>query len=165
MPQDILFKTEDYVFSYRVAGILVKDGRVLLQKPSNDPGYAFPGGHAQLGETNAQTLEREFQEEIGAKIIVGQLAWIGEIFFSWGNRPCHQICLYYQVSLADEDSIPAAGRFQGIEKAEGESFYMDFTWVDIDCVSEIDLYPVQAKALLQHGFEKPEHFVYRETEA
>ena len=30
---------------------------------------------------------------------------IGEIYFPWGKRPCHQICLYYNVHLAD-DSIP-----------------------------------------------------------
>ena len=29
---DILFKTEDWVFSYRVAGICVHNGKVLLQK-------------------------------------------------------------------------------------------------------------------------------------
>ena len=29
---DILFKTEDRVFSYRVAGICVQDGKVLLKK-------------------------------------------------------------------------------------------------------------------------------------
>lgn len=33
---DILFKTDDYVFSYRVAGICIQNGRVLLQKPTND---------------------------------------------------------------------------------------------------------------------------------
>lgn len=32
---DILFKTDDYVFSYRVAGICIQNGRVLLQKPTN----------------------------------------------------------------------------------------------------------------------------------
>ena len=40
---DILFKTEGYVFSYRVAGICIKHGRVLLQKPANDDGFAFLG--------------------------------------------------------------------------------------------------------------------------
>lgn len=40
---DILFKTDDYIFSYRVAGICVQNGKVLLQKPTNDDGYAFPG--------------------------------------------------------------------------------------------------------------------------
>lgn len=58
---DILFKTDEYVFSYRVAGICIQNGKVLLQKPSNDTAYAFPGGHVAFGETNAQTLVREFQ--------------------------------------------------------------------------------------------------------
>jgi ADP-ribose pyrophosphatase YjhB (NUDIX family) len=61
---DILFHTENYVFSYRVAGILINDGKVLLQKPKDDDGYAFPGGHVAFGETNAETLYREFREEI-----------------------------------------------------------------------------------------------------
>ena len=96
---DILFKTENYVFSYRVAGICVRDGKVLLQKPTNDNGYAFPGGHVEFGETNAEALIREFKEEIGADIRVGDLKWAAEIFFPWGNKPCHQICLYYDIVL------------------------------------------------------------------
>ena len=98
---DILFKTEDGVFSYRVAGICVQNGKVLLQKATNDPGFAFPGGHAAFGETNAETLKREFKEEIGGDISVGELKWVGEVFFPWGNRPCHQICLYYSVEITD----------------------------------------------------------------
>ena len=78
---DILFKTDEYVFSYRVAGICIHNGKVLLQKPTNDTAFAFPGGHVELGETNAQTLIREFKEEIGVDITVGDLKWVGEIFF------------------------------------------------------------------------------------
>ena len=88
---DILFHRENYVFSYRVAGILLHKSSVLLQKPTNDTVYAIPGGHVALGETNAQTLEREFKEEIVADITVGELKWVAEIFFPWGDKPCHQI--------------------------------------------------------------------------
>ena len=69
---DILFRTDEYVFSYRVAGICIQNGKVLLQKPDNDTAFAFPGGHVTLGETNAQTLIREFKEEIGVDISVVQ---------------------------------------------------------------------------------------------
>ena len=55
---DILFKTDDYIFSYRVAGICVQNGKVLLQKPTNDSGYAFPGGHVAFGETYSDTHKR-----------------------------------------------------------------------------------------------------------
>jgi len=44
MNQDILFKTDDFVFSYRVAGLLIKNNKVLLQRPISDTGYAIPGG-------------------------------------------------------------------------------------------------------------------------
>ncbi len=83
---DLLFQTEDFVFSYRVAGICIHDGMVLLQKPTNDEEFAFPGGHVAFGETHEQTLIRECKEEIGADISVGALKWIGEIFFPWGGK-------------------------------------------------------------------------------
>ena len=47
---DILFRTDEYVFSYRVAGICIQNGKVLLQKPDNDTAFAFPGGHVTLGK-------------------------------------------------------------------------------------------------------------------
>ena len=41
---DILFKNPDFVFSYRVGGILIHNGKILLQRPKNDD-YAIIGGH------------------------------------------------------------------------------------------------------------------------
>ena len=70
---DILFRKDDWIFSYRVAGIAVCDGKVLLQKPTNENSFAFPGGHVSFGETNEETLLREFKEETGAEISVGEL--------------------------------------------------------------------------------------------
>ena len=35
---DILFCTDSYVFSYRVAGVCIQNGKVLLQKPADDDG-------------------------------------------------------------------------------------------------------------------------------
>ena len=108
---DILFHTDKFVFSYRVAGILLHNNKILLQKPTNDTKYAIPGGHVEFGETNAQTLTREFKEEIDVDITVGALKWVAESFFPWGDKPCHQICLYYEVALNDETQIPLDGVF------------------------------------------------------
>ena len=41
---DILFKQDDFVFSYRVGGVLIRDGKILLQRPKDDD-YAIIGGH------------------------------------------------------------------------------------------------------------------------
>lgn len=48
---DILIRITDYVFSYRVAGILIRDGKVLLQKLSNDTRDAFSSGHVVFSQT------------------------------------------------------------------------------------------------------------------
>ena len=45
----------------------------------------------------------KFFEEIGVKISVGDLKWVGELFFPWGKKSCHQICLYYVVELQAGD--------------------------------------------------------------
>lgn len=69
---DILFHTTDYIFSYRVGGILLQDNKILLQKPQNE-GYSIIGGHVAFGETTEETLRREFKEELGADIVVNNL--------------------------------------------------------------------------------------------
>lgn len=159
---DILFKTDDAVFSYRVAGICVENGKVLLQTTTGeDRSFAFPGGHVAFGETNAQTLVREFKEEIGADIRVGDLKWVAEVFFPWGNKPCHQICLYYMVEIQNPE-IPRDGAFLGREHIEGRSFDLEFHWVPLEQAGQIELYPTNAKELLAVLEDGVQHFVYRE---
>ena len=53
---DILFKTDDYIFLYRVGGVLIHNGKVLMQNAEGDDGYAFIGGHVAFGETTDETL-------------------------------------------------------------------------------------------------------------
>lgn len=159
---DLLFKMEEGVFSYRVAGICLRNGRVLLQTTTGeDRSFAFPGGHVSFGETNEQTLIREFREETGLDIRVGELKWVAEIFFPWGEKTCHQICLYYLVEVQDE-SVTAEGKFIGREQLEGRNFDLKFHWVPIEQVKKLEVYPVQAAALLEKLDEGVQHFIYRE---
>ncbi|MGN0629198.1 MAG: NUDIX hydrolase [Oscillospiraceae bacterium] len=159
--RDILFKTEDGVFSYRVAGICVQSGKVLLQKPENDDSFAFPGGHAAFGETNAETLIREFKEEIDADISVGELKWVAEVFFPWGDRPCHQICLYYMVKIED-GRTPKDGVFTAKEHIDGRRFDMEFHWVPMEELHSIKVYPTNCRKLISSLDGGVEHFVYKE---
>lgn len=162
MCKDIIFKTDEYVFSYRVAGLLLHNGKVLLQRPQNDTAYAIPGGHVALGETNEETLVREFKEEINADIKVDKLKWVGELFFPWGDKPCHQICLFYSVLLTDNTIIPLNGTFWGTEQLEDKSFKLEFSWIDIKDIKTIELYPIEAKKYIAEGVSKVKHFVYKE---
>ena len=159
---DILFKTKDWVFSYRVAGICVQGGKVLLQTTTGeDRSFAFPGGHVSFGETNADALIREFREEIGADITVGDLKWVAEVFFPWGTKPCHQICLYYLVEIQNP-KIPREGCFTAKEHLEGCRFDLEFHWIPLEDVKNLEVYPTQTPELLQHLDEGVQHFIYQE---
>ena len=158
---DILFRTEEYVFSYRVAGICMQNGKVLLQKPTNDTAFAFPGGHVAFGETNEQTLMREFREEIGADISVGELKWVGEVFFPWGNQQCHQICLYYMVEVP-AGHIPVEGMFMGKEQIEERKFNLEFHWIPMEELKNIEVYPTNVVGLMNRMDHSVQHFIYRE---
>ncbi|MCE5168364.1 GNAT family N-acetyltransferase [Paenibacillus profundus] len=157
--QDILFKTEKHVFSYRVAGLLMQNDKILLQRPNNDTGYAFPGGHVSFGETHEETLIREFKEEMGVNIKVGSLKWVGELFFPWGNKDCQQICLFYLISLADETEIPLSGSFWGTEQLENQTFKLEFSWMPLSDILKTELYPIESKQLLTKYSDTVEHFI------
>lgn len=100
MSRDLLFKTDDFIFSYRVAAIIKYGGKVLLQRPSDSDEYSFPGGHVAYRETNAETLIREFGEETGLHIQVGNLLWVGEIFFHGTLSPAIRSVCSMKLSAA-----------------------------------------------------------------
>jgi ADP-ribose pyrophosphatase YjhB (NUDIX family) len=160
--KDILFRADNYIFSYRVAGILIIDNKILLQKPVNDNGFAFPGGHVAFGETNAETLIREFKEEINFDINIGELKWVGEIFFSWDKKPCHQICLYYSIKFENNNIIKSFDKFTGNEYIEKTNFDIEFHWIPIDEINKIEIYPKNASELLKDYDKGIKHFIYKE---
>ena len=149
MKQDILFRTDDFIFSYRVGGILIRNDKILLQRPKDDD-YAIIGGHVACLETTADTLKREFEEELHARIETGELLAIGEIFFPWGQKPCHQICLYYEVRLA-ENGIPLPGTYHGYDELDHERIDLDFCWVPLEELRKgLAVYPME---LIPHILE------------
>ena len=121
---DILFDAAWGRFSYRVAGLAVREGRLLVQRAQGDPCLSVPGGHVAFGETGAQTLRREFREELGLEIEVGPLAAVGEVFFRW-NGPCQQIGLYYTVNFPGEP-------WEGLRYSLDSPEKVGFLWVPVE---------------------------------
>ena len=52
-----------------IKGVLLLEGRVVLVKNPRDE-WELPGGRADAGEAHAQTLAREFAEELAVAIAV-----------------------------------------------------------------------------------------------
>lgn len=161
MGRDILFNAGDFIFSYRVGGLLIRNNKILLQKPKNDD-FAIIGGHVSCLETTAETLKREFEEEIHAKIEIDNLFAVGEVFFPWGQKPCHQICLYYKVHLLNDD-IPLDGSFNGYDNLDNKRIDLDFCWVPLeDLKNGLKVYPLELVPYILNDNNKIIHFVSKQ---
>ena len=160
--KDILYKEDDFVFSFRTGGILIRDGKILLQKPVDDD-YAIIGGHIARMEITEETLVREFKEEVHADIRIDELMAVGEIFFPWGERQCHQVCFYYKVSLADETQIPLDGVFKGYDSLDNERIDLDFCWVPVEELKKgLKVYPTELIPYILEPGNEIVHFISRQ---
>ncbi|MEK4007043.1 NUDIX hydrolase [Paenibacillus sp. FSL H3-0333] len=61
----------------KVAWIYVVDGKVLGARSKGKDTYYFPGGKREPGETDAQTLVREIEEELSVQILPETIAEFG----------------------------------------------------------------------------------------
>ena len=155
MAEDILFQQADWMFSYRVSAILWRDGKLLVQRTLGDQGYALPGGQVSFGEYSQKTLARELMEETGAAVNVGRLCAVAELFFQW-KKPCHQINLYYLAELKNPEALPAAP-FYAYDSLGRERSDLEFSWVSLEELDRIEVYPKCLKPYLK---ELPDHVVH-----
>lgn len=152
---DWLFKTEEGIYHVRIAGILIKDGKLLAQKDSSGA-YALPGGHLRFGETTAEALVREFQEELDMEIICGRLLWTEENFWRWGDRDAHNLCYYYLVQLPEGSALPEAG---AVMKDNGS---VVFDWLPIESLDGVTIFPKFLKTEIARLDDTPKHFISRD---
>ena len=135
--KDWLFKTDEYLCDLRTVGVLVHDGKLLVQRDRNGSEYAIPGGHVKIGETTVDGLIREYREETGADIKAVKLLWTEECFWEWGARQAHNIASYYLIELADGSDIPDTGEFV----SHNDNCNVVLGWMPIDQLVDITIYP------------------------
>lgn len=92
-------------FTIRVYGILVDENkRVLLSDEFIRGDYftKFPGGGLELGEGTRDCLKREFKEETGLDITVGEHLYTTDYYQQSAFNPNDQIIsIYYFVTAED----------------------------------------------------------------
>lgn len=154
MNLDVVFKTDKAVFNYRVAGIWIENGHVLLHRAVNDHNWSLPGGRVAIAEESKSSIKREFLEELNAEIKIERLVWIVENFFNYDGKDFHEIGLYYSVK-SDGNSVEFDKKpFHGIE---GEKLV--FKWTPINELKNIELYPEFLRTAINSLPHNTEHHV------
>jgi ADP-ribose pyrophosphatase YjhB (NUDIX family) len=156
---DWLFIDENRIHAFRSTGVLIKDGKILIHRADNASEYALPGGHVSWGETSAETLVREYKEELGVDISVDRLIWVEEVFWKWGARKAHSICHYHLVNLNDPSQISNEGVFRSLASDESR---LIFQWVDVKELHNYKIYPVFLKDKIVDMTDGIEHFITRD---
>lgn len=153
---DAVFKVEEGIFNYRVAGVLIENDHVLLHKQASDTHWALPGGRVQVLEDSATAVKREIHEELGFSVEVEKLLWVTENFFTYNHNQYHEIGFYYLLSSQPE-AMKNQESFFGLE---GE--HLVYQWIHLHELEKIELYPRFLKTALRNIPESPVHFVIQD---
>jgi 8-oxo-dGTP diphosphatase len=92
-------------FNLRVYGILINEDRQVLVSDEFIRGNyytKFPGGGLEFGEGTRECLKREFMEEMGLNVDIGQHIYTTDFFQMSAFNPEHQIISIYYFSHALE---------------------------------------------------------------
>jgi 8-oxo-dGTP pyrophosphatase MutT (NUDIX family) len=53
---------------HKIAGIIIKDKKLLMCRKYDEPHFIMPGGKVEEGESKEDTLKRELKEELGVEL-------------------------------------------------------------------------------------------------
>ncbi len=129
-------------FNIRVYGLLIDDKkRILLSDEYIRGGFftKFPGGGLEFGEGTRDCLKREFKEETGLDVEVGDHIYTTDFFqVSAFNNNDQIISIYYWVHGDASQLETKTNRFdfipQQISDPEGEAEV--FRWISVDELNE-----------------------------
>lgn len=136
----------EMTFRPSVYGILIRDEKILLS-PQRD-GYDFPGGGIEVGETIEQALAREFREETGLTVRMGELVYCGQDFYYSlsHNRAFNTILLYYVCSYVS-GNISTDG-FDKYERGYAE----EAKWIPLASIESIKFHnPIDSLSVIRQA--------------
>ena len=134
-------------FNVRVYGILVQDGKLLVNEEliRGKIIFKFPGGGLDLGEGTIEGLQREWKEELDLEIEVNEHFYTTDFFQHSAFDDSQVISIYYFVKAK---KIPE----KMVNYVENERTF----WLDIhDVRAEIFTLPIDKRVgeLLQKKFD------------
>lgn len=124
----------------RIAGIVISDGKVLLQQPADDPSscYAFIGGEYELGDTFESRLRKEFEEETNARVADARYLFCVENHLRHSGNIIQQVEHFFLVMLDRRDVV-------------SREPHLKQYWLPLSGLHDVDLRPVVVKNAVASG--------------
>jgi len=157
MNKDWMFVIDNNICDVRTVGVLIRDGKILVQRDCNGNEFALPGGHVRIGETLADGLVREYKEETGADVSCVRLLWTEECFWELNGRKAHNFAFYFLIKLNQDSDIPDTGEFT----SQKDNCGVVIGWIPVDEIQNIRIYPEFLKTEIYHLDDQAKHFVSR----
>ena len=125
----------------RVSGALVRNGQLLLieHTKNSEIYYLLPGGGAEDFEDLKTSLKREFLEELGMNVFVGEVLQLAQNISPDGSRNIFHV-IFSVSSLDNPELSELGGRVTG------------FRWIDLDSQDSLQsfvFYPPVLEHLLE----------------
>lgn len=158
----ISFPIEGQRFNFRVAGIIIVDGHVLVCREDEDGYTMLPGGRIELGETSALSLEREIAEELAMPATLGPMIATSESFYRRAGEDFHELGFFYTVDLPGQGPNGTSPWLQRPDEGHILSFY----WVPLagDALEAFNLQPRWLPEFLRNLPDQQTHIAYDERE-
>jgi len=125
-------------------GLIIHGSSVLLCKAKQGGYYYLPGGHIEKGESAPEAVRREILEETGLESTVGEFLLATELHFTQNGKRKHELTLVFHVEHLDGAPEPPAP----VPSAED---HLEFLWVDLAAVQDLDVRPSVHQAWLAAG--------------
>ncbi|HCI82710.1 MAG TPA: hypothetical protein DHW02_23795 [Ktedonobacter sp.] len=159
----ITFSTHGTRFTYRVAGILVHNGRVLFQYAPDEHFWFLPGGRAELGESSIESIKREIREELGVEPHTERLLFVNENLFTFQGELHHELGLYFLLSLPSDAAVYHAGGTFSLEE-ETEHILLTYHWLPVEQLETLPVYPIFLRRELVSLPQETKHIIEVEPE-
>lgn len=118
------------------AVIVDEDDRVLVVRKQGTVRFMQPGGKPETGESAAQTLIRELDEELGLRLCESDLTPLGTFVSAAANEPGHRV-------IADAFSASIDARAVAVQAEIAE-----LRWITPADVETLPLAPLSLEHLL-----------------
>lgn len=160
----------DARFNHRVAAVVIHDGWVLLHRAVYENFWALPGGRIEILEQSDAALARELGEELGPALDaqVDRLLWVVENFFAYEGVPCHELGMYYLVTLGERSAYLDKDKdYSRVENGFGfhaAPVELIFRWFPLSAIGQVRLYPSFLRSRLTELPVHTEHLVHHDSD-